>query len=551
MSLITEKRWYQLEAEQSIFDYYAKHGMQFDETGAPMQANPVIIMPTGTGKSFVIAGIIQRILQQWPNQRFLQLVHDKKLIQQNYDELKAIWPQAPAGIYSSGLRRKDTANQIIFGGIKSVANNVGAFGWRDIIIIDECHLVGPDDDTEYQAVLAAFRAINPWVRVIGLSATAFRMGLGMITDNGIFTHVCYDLSGIEAFARLIREGYLVRLIPKPTATQLDVSNVRLVGQNGDFVSGELQKAVDTEEITHAAMLETCEYGYNRHSWLVFAAGVEHSEHCAEKLRSFGVEAAAIHSKLKGTEANARFAAFTSGRLRAICGNNIFTTGFNHKPIDLIAMVRPTASTSLWVQMLGRGTRPFSGDTYFPPKENCLVLDFAGNTRRLGPIDDPVIPKRKGAGNGDAPCCICSECNTYNHARASICIGCGAEITHAPKIVETASTEALLSSDAPIYDWFPVLYRHCSAHHKLGQPSTLKVTYNCGIRSFVEWVAIERTGFLGKMARDWWRKFSPHEPPTTVAEALARHNELAVPAQICVWLNRKYPEVVNHSSEHKQ
>lgn len=541
-------RWYQDEAVQSVFDYFAKRGGKVNTDGSPVRANPVIALPTGTGKSIVIAALIERIIKIFPHQRFLMLVHVKELIEQNYDELRSIWPNAPVGIYSSGLRRKDTANQIVFGGIASVANNIEAFGWRDIVIVDEAHLISPNDGTLYQSVISRLTAINPWLRVIGLSATPFRMGMGHITDGGLFTDICYDMTNVAGFRRLLKDEHLAPLYPKRTRTELDVSDVSI--SNGDFVQSQLQDAVDKNEITYAALQEMCSYGEDRQSWLVFTTGIEHSEHCADMLNSFGVPALAIHSRLKGKQRDERFAAFKAGRVRAICGNGMFTTGFNHPPVDLIGVLRPTTSTGLHVQLLGRGTRPFAGSTVFHPKNDCVVLDFAGNTRRLGPIDDPVLPKKKGKGQGDPPCCICEACGTYNHARATICICCGAEIEHKPKIVPTAGTEALLTSDLPIYEWFPVLYMLAKRHDKIGSPPILQVTFITGLRRFIEWVSIERTGYAGVTAREWWRRFSADEPPVSVDAALAEFGKLRQPTEIKVWVNRKYPEIVDYSFKPK-
>ena len=112
-----------------------------------------------------------------------------------------------------------------------------------------------------------------------------------------------------------------------------------------------------------------------------------------------------------------------GEVRCLVGNNIFTTGYDHPPLDMIIDLQATASTPKHVQKYGRGMRPFPGSYAFPPKQNCLILDYAGNTVRLGPINDPVIPKLKGKGTGDAPVKLCEYCGVYNHTRATECVGC--------------------------------------------------------------------------------------------------------------------------------
>jgi DNA repair protein RadD len=393
----------------------------------------------------------------------------------------------------------------------------------------------------YQTIIKEMRVTNPNLKVIGLSATPYRLGQGMITDGGLFTDICFDLTGVDAFNRLIAEGYICPLIPKRTLTELDVSNVSLV--NGDFAKGELQRAVDKKEVTYAALKELCGQGFNRRSWLIFASGIEHAEHIAEILSSFGVTCKAVHSKIPSDERDNRILAFRRGECRAISNNNVLTTGFDYAPIDLIGMLRPTVSPGLWVQMLGRGTRP-SPET---GKLNCLVMDFAGNRKRLGPINDPCIPKKKGNKTGDVPVKICDECGTYNHPSVRFCINpeCGFEFIFQTKIVRTASSEQLLRSNMPIVEMFDVDRVFYKRHSKIGMPPSIRVSYYSGLQKFDEWVCLEHGKHVGKRARDWWRQRSIQEPPATTEEALGLTSTLRVPKRVRVWVNKKWQEVLSY------
>uniref|UniRef100_A0AAU6W1G7 DNA/RNA helicase protein n=1 Tax=Pseudomonas phage Pavpe01 TaxID=3138545 RepID=A0AAU6W1G7_9VIRU len=544
-------RWYQDEAINSIHDYFVGGG----------DGNPVVALPTGTGKSVVIGGFTQRVFETWPWQRFLVLTHVKELIEQNANKLSQIWPAAPIGVYSAGLRAKDTAQPIIFGGVGSVVNNVAAFGHRDLVLIDECHLLSNNDSSMYQKIISHLKLINPYVKVVGFTATPYRMKHGMITDDGLFTDICYDMTDIEGFNRLLAEGFLCPPISKPTHTEFDVSSVGMHG--GEFAQGQLERAVDVSEITYKCVAEMVEKGHDRHSWLVFASGISHAEHVAETLQAFGINAAAVHSKLPTAVRDERIAAFKAGKLRCIVNNGVLTTGFDHPPVDLIAVMRPTMSPGLWVQMLGRGTRPYNwmnpGDVdpfAFPyVKYNCLVLDFAGNTRRLGPINDPVIPKKPGKGGGDAPVRICDNCGCYNHASARWCggspfptpSGCGHEFTFEPKLFAGASDAPLLRSDQPEVEYFDVQKVIYSLHQKEGSPDMMKVSYFCGIRMFKEFVCLEHNGFAGKRARDWWRSRTGYDGdqfPTAIQAVDWSHN-LRIPAKVRVWVNKKYPEILSY------
>ena len=150
------------------------------------------------------------------------------------------------------------------------------------------------DHHVYQTFLAAMKLINPNVKIIGMSATPFRMGLGYVTDGSIFTDIIHDITNLDNFNRLISEGYLSPLIPLRTRTELDISNVGI--RNSEYIPGQLQAAVDKDEITKAALREVIAAGENRKSWLIFSSGIEHAEHIADCLNSFGIECAAIHSK---------------------------------------------------------------------------------------------------------------------------------------------------------------------------------------------------------------------------------------------------------------
>src|ERR1700722_16084500 len=127
-------RPYQEDALNSIWKYFS--------SGAT--GNPLLAHPTGTGKSSIPAFFIERIMKAWPTQRFLLLTHVSELIKQNAEVLQMIWPQAPLGIYSSGLKLKQSAFPIVYAGVQSVAKNPTIFGHRDIVFIDEAHLVSTD-----------------------------------------------------------------------------------------------------------------------------------------------------------------------------------------------------------------------------------------------------------------------------------------------------------------------------------------------------------------------------------------------------------------------
>lgn len=541
-------RDYQAWAIAEIFRYFEQS-----------QGNPIIALPTGTGKSVIIAGFIAEVFKRYRGQRIMKAAHVQELIEQNFSKLLELWPTAPAGIYSAGLKRRDAQTPIVYAGIASAVKAAELFGHIDLVIVDECHLVSPKEGTMYQKMLAVLRAVNPALKVIGFTATHYRLGQGPLTeDGGIFTDIAVDLTTFKAFNWFLDDGFLCPLVPRPTRTILDVSSVKV--QQGDYNQKELQVAVDREEITRAALSETLEWANGRRHWLVFAAGIEHTEHVAEMLNHMGVPATFVHTGVSAKDRKQRLDDYKAGRYVAMVNNGILTTGFDFPGIDLIIVLRPTQSPGLWVQMLGRGTRPvyvlgFDLETKEgrlasianSAKRNCLVLDFAGNTRRLGPINDPVKPRKRGKGRGQAPVRICEGCGIYCHASARVCPECGFVFTIKTKISANAATDELIKrDDLPELVEFPVNRVVYSEHRRSkGQGlASLKVSYHCGLRVFHEWVCFEHEGYAKHRAHDWWRENPTTEKrcPATVYESYQRLNELSPPKKVLVWANREYPEV---------
>lgn len=537
--------YYQEEAVNGLFNFFRDFPI----------GNPIVALPTGTGKSIVIAEFIRRALFYFPSTRVMVATHVKELVDQNFLELLAVWPTAPAGIYSAGLKRRDTHLPITFCGIASVAKRMEEFGFIHLLIIDECHLRDEKTKSLYNKAIRALMAVNPFLKVIGLTATPYRLGLGMLTDGNLFTHITTNYCELDKFNKLVDEGYLCPLVPKRTRTELSVEGVGTT--LGEYNVDELQAAVDVDSITTAALNEAYQLARYRRSWLVFCTGTNHADHVRDKLIAMGVSARCVHSNLPGgdKERDENIRAFKNEEFQALVGVGVFTTGFNHRPVDTIIVLRPTLSPILWVQMLGRGTRtcPWTGKT------ECLVLDFAANTRRLGPINDPVIPRKRGKKGGPAPFKICEACDTYNHTRARFCVCCGAMFPAHVAIETTAAQEELIrrrkaeAEEVPIVAEYSVARVEYQKHisRDKDKPPTLLITYYCGLRIFNEWLCLEHTGYPRHKARDAWRLMSGNaegtflDVPDTVDEALELVNYLSPPSTIRVLHKGKWPEVVGY------
>lgn len=519
-------RPYQQEAIDAIYAYFEDH-----------KGNPLLVLPTAAGKALVIAAFTEGVLKQWPDQRIVIVTHSRELIAQNHGEMIGLWPEAPAGIYSAGLGRREADARILFAGIQSVHRRAAEIGHCDLVLIDEAHLIPTASATMYRRFLDELTAINPKLKVIGLTATPYRLESGMLHEGegALFSDIAYEISVRE----LIDQGYLCPLISKQPKTKLSVAGVGSRG--GEFIASELQAAVDKEGITRAAVSEIIAYGSDRKSWLAFCSGVYHARHVAEEFRSRGISCETIFGDTPKDERDRIIAAFKRQEIRALASMGVLTTGFNAPAVDLIAMLRPTKSAGLYVQMAGRGTR------LAPDKRNCLVLDFAGNVSRHGPID-LVRPKKPGeACDGAAPTKLCPECDAIVPSAVRACPECGYEFPReVVKIAPTASTLAILSGRRD--RWVEVTSVSYKKHTKEGSPPSLRVEYHCGLVIHKEWVCFEHQGYARLKAEGWWQRRSAAPLPVTVDEAISTSASLLRPSHIFVRSNGQFTEVSKHRFE---
>lgn len=508
-------RDYQRASIDALYDYWAKGG-----------GNGLIVLPTGAGKALVIAKLIEELLANYPDMRIVNLTHSKTLVEQNFKEFVGLNPFAPAGIYSAGLGRRDRHAQVLFAGIQSVANKVETLGHIDLTLVDEAHAISRKADTQYGQYFNAVRAINPEARVAGLTATDYRLDSGRLTDGDdrLFDDVVYEI-GIR---ELIDAGYLAPLTSKAVDVMIDLGGVGKRG--GEYIAGQLERAADKEEITRAAVQQAIRLGQSRKAWLFFCSGQDHSEHVRDELIEQGIPAASLTSRTTGQEQIIRD--FKSGKLRALCSANMLTTGFNVPQVDLISMLRPTASTGLYVQICGRGTR------LAPGKENCLVLDHAGNVMRHGPVD-AVTPKEPGKGEGEAPSKICPTCEEIMHASLRVCTCCGYAFPPSEEVKITArpSDAPILSTTDPV--WREVTGRTFREHMGKKGPC-IRVDYQLGLSVQKDFLGPESVGFFKQKSDRFWRSHGGELPfPSTVSDFLDRANELRITTEISVVKNGKH------------
>lgn len=455
------------------------------------KGNPCLVLPTGSGKSHIIAALCKDALSNWPDTRVLMLTHVKELIEQNAAKMREHWPNAPMGIYSASVGKRVLGEPITFAGIQSVRSKARQIGHIDLVIIDESHLVNHRDQGSYRTLLKELREINPSLRVIGLTASPYRLGHGLITDGDALFDDLIEPVSIE---ELIYKGFLSTLRSKVTETHFDLSGVHKRG--GEYIEGELARAVDTDSNNAAVVREVIALAGDRKAWLFFCSGVRHAHNIADLLNVFGIPAACITGDTPKAEREQIIKDYKSGKYRALTNANVLTTGFDYPNIDLIAMLRPTMSASLYVQMAGRGMRVKEHT------DHCLVLDFAGVVAQHGPITavKPRSPNSRNGEKGEAPVKVCDECAELVAISAKECPACGTAFPepearklklHDDDIMGMENHEMVLSG----WGW----RKHVSKKSGL---EMLAVTYYGMLSdpSVTEYFTIMHDGYAGQKAR---------------------------------------------------
>jgi DNA repair protein RadD len=497
-------RYYQSEAVEAAFGYLCNH-----------PGNPVISLPTGAGKSVVVAELARRAVEDYGG-RVLILQHRKELVEQNADKVSKLYGKS-VGINSAGLRRLSTDDDVVLCGIQSVYSKANLFGRRNLVIVDEVHLVPNDGEGMYRTFFEDLRQINPRLRVVGLTATPYRTGEGAITSKGgLFQDLCYDAPVRD----LIEKGYLCKLTNKPIKSEADTSKLHLLG--GEFILSEMQQLFSSLDATQSACNEIAEASRGRRSVIVFCSGVAHAQEVCNVLSSLtGDRAEMVSGESTDLERAAFIDGFRNGAIRFLVNVDVLTTGFDAPGVDCVALLRATNSPGLYYQMVGRGLRTS------PNKQDCLILDFGGNLRRHGPIDaiDFGAKAARKAGNApvDGPKKECPSCLEEIPASCRTC-DCGFEFPKPSPSLDGQADDVSQIISEPIC--FSVLTIYYALHRKEGKPDSMRVDYECErdggniTETISEWVCLEHDGFAHRKAHLWWNIRSNHDLPTTATEAIA-------------------------------
>lgn len=527
-------RTYQTESIDSVNLYLREKG-----------GNPCIVLPTGAGKSFVMAEMIRQWVDLCPQIRVCVLAHRSELVAQNHDELHNLAPGLDLGIYAATLKRRDTDAQITFAMIDSIFNKFDKhFLPFDVIVVDEAHRIPVRGEGKYRQFISECQSKRPELRVVGLTATPYRLDSGPIChDDFILTDVCYEAN----VGDLIKEGYLCPIRAK-IQEQPDLSSVRK-NSKGDYVSKALAETVDVPVVVERAIAEAVQIlvSEKRRSVLFFCVNQAHCEHVSKELKRHHVHAPIVTAKTPLAERERIVSDFKAGKIHALCNIDVYTEGFNAKQVDAVVMLRPTLSKGLYSQIVGRGLR------LHPDKADCLILDYAGNIEEHGPID--MLDA------GDVKIAKCGACGDAFAFALKQCPNCDwqipkREIEIEDRIQAERRLHDAMAAQAEILGSKPVRREvhdvRIHRHKKDGAKDSVRVEYRCGLEVFREWVCLDHLGNVGDEARQWWhRRFRENAPSVDSAIESSFDgiflNELLTQTTIAIWTVKKgkYHEIFDH------
>ncbi|MGC8120230.1 DEAD/DEAH box helicase family protein [Marinobacter sp. VGCF2001] len=386
--------------QQEAVDATLQHFRQSDESA-------VIVLPTGAGKSLVIAE-----LARLARRKILVLTHVKELVEQNHAKYESYG--LSGGIFSAGLKRKERQHQVTFASVQSVAANLAQFrNEYSLIIIDECHRVSGEDTSQYQRIIELLRQQNASLKVLGLTATPYRLAMGWIYryhyrgfvrgsadgQEKPFRHCIYELP----LSYMINRGYLTRPeLVNAAVAQYDFSALA-ADRFGEYAEKDVNQLLSKHKrVTRAIIEQVVELAAERHGVMIFAATVAHAQEVTGYLPQN--ETALVTGATDSKDRDVLIQRFKQRQLKYLVNVSVLTTGFDAPHVDFIAILRPTQSVSLYQQIVGRGLR------LAEDKKDCLVIDYAGNHMNL---HHPEVGEPKPHPDSEPVQVFCPGCGFAN------------------------------------------------------------------------------------------------------------------------------------------
>jgi len=462
--------------------------------------NPIIVIPTGGGKTPIECTIARRAVHEAGAAGVMLVSHVSELVAQVAGCLDRMG--VDHGVYAAGLGRRETGKRITSAMINSVFNRGHEFGTINLLLIDECHRVSGNAGSMYGQLIEGLRHANPRMKVVGLSATPFRLDSGPLVQPGsMWERICYEAK----VKTLVDAGWLSPMTNEPTKAQFDLGQLQVVGK--DYSEASQQSIYHGTDLERAVieMIDICN-ATGRRSVIVFCPSVQVVEEVAKLI---GIDAAMVHGGISDLERAAAIDGHKSGSVRFLVNCEVLTTGYDAPGIDAVVLFRATQSAGLFAQMAGRGFRLAEG------KRDCLLLDYGGNLMRHGPLDalDYGYPRKPG--EGKPPLKKCPACEEQVPIAWETCQHCGFEFPVEPKEIDLHRDEK-----SKVY----------------AEPEEFEVENWSYGPMLSEWICLNHDGWAGEKAMAWWLdhrgpEIEEDELNDRIDVAAGRFDELRMPSKI--------------------
>lgn len=506
-------------------------------------------MATGAGKTVAVCRLINHYYLT-TSRKFLILAHKQELVGQFKKTFleKTEVPETDIGVVCAGLRESVLTRRVTIGTVQTFVGKIDKYIGCSLLVIDEAHRISIGNDSQYDQVINGLRLKHPNMRILGITATPFRLGHGYIYgDDAIGPNLFPRLNHHVKYSTLRDQGYLMPLEGKVAINGQMEADMEDVRTSGDYVLDALEDVMVREIHLETAVQAIAEHCKDFKRICVFCCTINHAETLAGLL---GDECTVVHSQLTDWERHANMQAWKTGKKRIITSVNILVEGFDYPPLDCLVMARPTLSSGLYLQAIGRVLRKSEG------KDRAFMLDLTTNTKRFGTDLDRVkvtIPKqvqdkiRKEREFEKQ----CPNCEIWVHIARRECPDCGfvwpePEIPIADSVPELS--DVVFSDNSPVehdvFDW--LFFRH----EKKDKPVSMRVEYHrqgqFGTRIASEWICFEHEGYARKRAEDWWNEVKPSSigdyMPETVEDAMSLTHVLIRPDRIVTVPDGKFTRI---------
>lgn len=508
----------------------------------------------GAGKTVMCARLIERLFNE-SNKKFLILMHKVELVDQFYQTFIQFTdvPALHIGVCSAGRNLRELHQRIIIGTLQTFVNYLNDFNYCDLLVIDEAHRITIDTGSQYDKIINYLKSKNEKMRILGLTATPFRLDHGYIYGNkckkdkkNLFEKINFQVE----YKMLLEQGYLMKLdgvVCADETLKIDLDGVGI--QAGEYILSQLGHVMEKEIHIDTAVKAVCDYCMEYQKICVFACTIEHAEALYTAFdKVFHGCATIVHSKLSKTDREQNLKDWKSGNKVIMISVNILIEGFDFKQLDCLVFARPTKSPVLWLQAVGRILRTVEG------KIKALLVDLTLNTQTFGTDLDNIkvrIPKNNNIKTGEMEK-MCPECGNVVHIACRICGECGYEWTVEQVKKEMAEKlpdmkRIVFGEDNEVAIWIEIDAMECSIHETKEDKKLGRIDYYYAAHYHVSLYLCFSDyyqGYAVEKANEIWTKISDDPFPVDCEDFKYKMRYLKIPNKILIKNNGKFKKIID-------